>query len=137
VKSIEIGDAGEIDKMVADFRKALRDPKRTDVRQIARRLDEKLMNPVRSRIGNATRLILSPDGDLNLMPFEALVDEKNHYLIENYAISYLSSARDLWRMNVKRESHTPPLVVANPAFGEPDNSLIAKVDLEVKRGTQG
>ena len=136
VKSIEIGDAGEIDELVTGFREILRDPKRTDVQQIARRLDEKLMRPVRSLIGNATRLILSPDGDLNLMPFEALVDEKNRYLVENYAISYVSSGRDLLRMNVKRESHTSPLIVANPTFGEPDNSLIAKVDLELKHGTQ-
>ena len=136
VKGIEIGYADEIDRMVAEFRAALRDPKSIDVRRVARRLDEKLMRPVRSLIGNSTRLILSPDGDLNLMPFEALVDEKNNYLVENYSVSYVSSGRDLLRMNVKRESHTPPLVVANPAFGEPDRGLIAKVDLDLKRGTR-
>ena len=133
VKRADIGDAGEIDKMVDTFREALRDPKRSDVRQLARRLDEKLMRPVRSLTGGASRLLLSPDGELNLMPFEALVDEKDRYLVENYSISYLSSERDLLRMKIKRESRGEPLIVANPTFGEPDNSLIAKVDLSAKR----
>jgi len=136
VKRAEIGNTAEIDKMVNAFREALRDPKRSDVRQIARRLDEKLVRPVRTVTGSLTRLILSPDGQLNLMPFEALVDEKGRYLVEDYSISYLSSGRDLLRMKVKGESRTAPLIVANPSFGEPDNGLIAKVNLVTGRDSR-
>jgi hypothetical protein len=62
---------------------------------------------------------VSPDGDLNFIPFEALVDEHGHYLIERYAISYLTSGRDLLRMNHEPIKTGPPVVVANPLFGEP------------------
>jgi len=34
------------------------------------------MQPVRALAGDATRLLVSPDGALNLIPFEALVDDK-------------------------------------------------------------
>jgi CHAT domain-containing protein len=75
------------------------------------------MQPIRSITGNAAHLLISPDGELNLMPFEALVDESNHYLVERYAITYLTSGRDLLRMQQTRPSKAPPLIVADPAFG--------------------
>jgi CHAT domain-containing protein len=54
---------------------------------------------------------------LNLIPFAALVNQQNRYLIERYAISNLTSGRDLLRMQTSKPSKTPPLVVANPTFG--------------------
>ncbi|NER08502.1 MAG: CHAT domain-containing protein, partial [Okeania sp. SIO3C4] len=52
---------------------------------------------------------------LNLIPFEALVDENNQYLVENYQITYLTSGRDLLRQNPKNNRQTP-LVIANPKY---------------------
>ena len=66
------------------------------------------MRPLRASLGGATRLLISPDGELNLVPFEALVDEHGRYLIERYAISYLTSGRDLLRMQVPRAEPRPP-----------------------------
>jgi CHAT domain-containing protein len=114
----ELGEAREIDGAVDALRRALGDPQRRDVRELARALDEKLMQPLRALTGNATQLLVSPDGELNLLPFQALVDEQNHYLVERYGFTYLTSGRDLLRMQVARESQSAPLVIANPAFGE-------------------
>src|SRR5205085_6676781 len=53
---------------------------------------------VRKELPVSTELIyLVPDGQLSLLPFEALVDENNKYLIEHYRFAYLSSGRDLLR----------------------------------------
>ena len=41
------------------------------------------------------------------------------YLIERFAISYLSSGRDLLRMQVPRVHRSAPVIVADPVFGEP------------------
>ena len=68
---------------------------------------------------DAKQLLISPDGELNLIPFEALVDEHGHYLVERYSIAYLTSGRDLLRMQVPRESRSGPVVFADPLFGEP------------------
>jgi CHAT domain-containing protein len=70
-------------------------------------------------VGDATRLLISPDGALNLVPFEAFVDEDGHYSVERYAIDYLTSGRDLLRMQISRASRSDPLVLADPLFGEP------------------
>jgi CHAT domain-containing protein/Tfp pilus assembly protein PilF len=114
----ELGAARTIDGAVDALRRALGDPQRRDVREIARALDEKLMRPLRALSGDATQLLVSPDGELNLLPFQALVDEQNRYLVERYAFTYLTSGRDLLRLQVARASKSAPLVIANPAFGE-------------------
>lgn len=126
VKWKDIGEANEIDRMIDEFRTALRDKDRKDVKTLARSLDEKLMQPVRALVG-AKQLLISPDGELNLIPFEALVDEKGRYLIENYSFTYLTSGRDLLRLQMGRTSKTKSLIVANPTFGSPVTEQISKV----------
>jgi len=53
------------------------------------------------------------------VPFQALVDEHGVYLVERYSVSYLSSGRDLLRLQARRPVHHPPLIFADPLFGEP------------------
>jgi CHAT domain-containing protein len=113
----ELGDAKAIDDAVATLRKALRDPKRKDVKNLARIIDRIVFQPLRPLLGNLTRLLISPEGSLNLIPFAALVDEQGQYLVERYSISYLSSGRDLLRLQVARKSMSGPLVIADPDFG--------------------
>jgi CHAT domain-containing protein len=121
----ELGEAQAIDASVDQLRQALRDPQRSDVQRLARDLDEKVMQPVRALTGDATQLLISPDGELNLIPFAVLVDEQGRYLIQRYSFTYLTSGRDLLRMQVARASKSRPLVVANPSFGEPATELLA------------
>jgi CHAT domain-containing protein len=80
------------------------------------------MRPVRALLGNTNRLLISPDGSLNLIPFAALIDERGRYLVERYTFSYLSSGRDLLRLQATTQSKQGPLIIANPAFGERANA---------------
>jgi CHAT domain-containing protein/tetratricopeptide (TPR) repeat protein len=114
---VDLGETTIIDRAVDSWRKSLRNPKRTDVKRQARAVDEKVMQPVRPLLGAARRLLIAPDGLLNLIPFAALVNQQSRYLIERYDISYLTSGRDLLRMQTSKPSKNPPLVVANPIFG--------------------
>ncbi len=128
VQWVNLGEAKTIDAAIDKLRQALRDPKRKDIEQLARVVDEKIMQPVRALAGGATHLLISPDGALNLIPFEALVDEQGKYLLERYSFTYLTSGRDLLRMQVARESKSPPLVLADPLFGEPLIAQVAKAE---------
>src|SRR5262249_41824851 len=58
-----------------------------------------------------------------LIPFAALVDERDQYLVEHYTISYLTSGRDLLRLQLAPRSSNAPLIAANPAFGG-DETLV-------------
>jgi CHAT domain-containing protein len=115
----DLGPAASVDSAVEAFRQALHDPGRADVAARGRAIDKLVMQPIRTLVGDSRRLLISPDGDLSLIPFEALVDEHDRYEIEHYAITYLTSGRDLLRMQVPRLAKSDPIIVADPAFGEP------------------
>jgi CHAT domain-containing protein/Tfp pilus assembly protein PilF len=115
----ELGTAREIDQVVQAFRKALLDPSSSGARELGRKLDELIFRPVRNLAAGVPHWIISPDGQLNFVPFEALVNEQGRFLLENHSISYLTTGRDLLRMKVAMSSRSAPLLVANPLFGEP------------------
>ncbi|MBW4608939.1 MAG: CHAT domain-containing protein [Hassallia sp. WJT32-NPBG1] len=111
-KWVDLGDAAIIDKSVANLRKVLKD-QTLPVQQLARTLDEQVIAPIRPLLGSARHLLLSPDGQLALIPFEALKDEQNKYLIQRYTFSYLTSGRDLLRFQLPANSRSNPVVFAN------------------------
>jgi len=120
---VDLGAAGPIDNAVKLWREALGDsdrPDRQDARRLARDVDERVMRPVRALLGHARHVLLSPDGELNLIPFAALVDEQRQYLIKRYTFTYLTSGRDLLRLQSRAPSRGAPLIVAVPEFGATD-----------------
>jgi len=133
----ELGEAKSIDTAIAALRKALRDPKRVDVKRLARAVDAKVFQPLRPLLGDVSRLLISPDGSLNLVPFAALVDEGRRYVVERYSISYLTSGRDLLRLQVARESRGGPLVVAAPDFGRRSQVEAARLGKQEKDASEG
>ncbi|WAS06736.1 CHAT domain-containing protein [Gloeomargaritales cyanobacterium VI4D9] len=123
----DLGSISEIDALVRQYRHATLDPRRpiSEAQAAARTLDAKIMAPVRQLVGNnVNHLLIAPDGQLNLVSFAALVDEKNQYLVENYLITYLTSGRDLLRLQTAPPKANPPLIVANPTFDKPGSSPI-------------
>ena len=60
-------------------------------------------------------MYLVPDGLLNILPFDALVDEDERRLLETLDLRILSSARDLLP-NRLPASAAPPLVMAGPDY---------------------
>jgi CHAT domain-containing protein len=120
---VDLGEAAPIDQAVDNWRQSLRG-NRVDAKRLAREVDEKVMRRVRPLLDaeqpglEIRQLLIAPDGSLNLIPFAAMVAEDNHYLIERYTISYLTSGRDLLRRQDPPPNQSAPLVVANPLFGK-------------------
>ncbi|MDX6527808.1 MAG: hypothetical protein QOH41_98 [Blastocatellia bacterium] len=114
----DLGEAKAIDDAIGALRQSLRDPQRSDAQELGRVVYERVIGPIREWLGDATQLLVSPDGQLNLIPFAALVDEQGDFLIQRYSLTYLTSGRDLLRMKIERESKSGPVVLANPSFGE-------------------
>jgi CHAT domain-containing protein/Tfp pilus assembly protein PilF len=115
----DLGDAADIDRAVSAWRRALGDPGRVDTRRLARALDATIMQPVRSLLPSARHLLISPDGQLNLIPFAALVDDADRYLVERFTLTYLTSGRDLLRLQLPHAVRSAAVVVASPEYGEP------------------
>ncbi|ARI82756.1 tetratricopeptide repeat protein [Microcystis aeruginosa] len=140
IKAKDLGEAKPIDDKLIYFRDNLADVDKVtgipqtpipQLKESARQLDETLMQPIRQLLGNTKTILLSPDAALNLIPFEALVDENNQYLVENYHITYLTSGRDLLRLKDKFASQQSPLIVADPFYGKAGEkvALTRSIDL--------
>ncbi len=124
-QGIDLGEADKIDQAIDKFRSTLQVPKTPDeqLKPKARAVDALVMQPVRARLGAIHHLLLSPDGPLDLIPFEALVDETNHYLVETTAFTYLTSGRDLLRLQTPFASKQPPLLLGDPYFERPPETV--------------
>jgi len=120
---VDLGDAERIDRAVQTFRRAVEwtgswdsatristglsvDPSvlararewhREDQTTVSVALERLLFSPIRPHLEVAKRVFISPDSDVALVPFEALMDRAGHFLIEDYTFSYLTAGRDITR----------------------------------------
>ena len=96
IQMISLGDAEHVDNLIVKFRNSITDRNDTDtIMSNGSELRSIIFDPLLSAIGNCKRLYIAPDGNLNLLPFEALPGIDKVYLIESYHISYVTTARDI------------------------------------------
>ncbi|MBD2436273.1 CHAT domain-containing protein [Nostoc sp. FACHB-110] len=132
-KLLDLGEAAEIDKLAIDFRAALATGR--TFKKLARTLDEKLIAPIRPLLGDARHILISPDGQLTLIPFEALKDEQDKFLIQRYAFSYLTSGRDLLHFQSKNHNASAPVVLADIDYNN-QTQTVASAKTTSSRGLQ-
>ncbi|MEA5449468.1 CHAT domain-containing tetratricopeptide repeat protein [Leptolyngbya sp. CCNP1308] len=132
----DLGDAAEIDTAVLSLAEALEDPNQSveEVHRRAQTLDARVIAPIREPLEGVEHLLISPDGALNQIPFEVLRSDSGQYLIEAFEISYLTSGRDLLKLDLIPPSLNPPMILAAPNYGEivaaaPDDNGQRSVDL--------
>ncbi|MEM9504984.1 MAG: CHAT domain-containing protein, partial [Cyanobacteria bacterium P01_E01_bin.43] len=129
VQGIDLGPAATIDAAVQTLSQSLASSN-TPLGQLkaeAQDLEKLVMAPVRELLGDTTTVFISPAGALNLIPFEALVDESGDYLVESYQFRYLTSGRDLLRLENTPASNNPAVLVGNPIYGRP-GEVVAQAD---------
>jgi CHAT domain-containing protein/tetratricopeptide (TPR) repeat protein len=120
---VALGEAASIDAAVDDVLAAMHKGTSVDATKAAlQHLDTIVFTPLRSRLTNVSHIILSPDGKLNLVPFEALVDSQGHYELEKRLVSYVTSGRDLLRLATRRAPRSSPMIVAAPDYGPPSSA---------------
>ena len=115
VAMIDIGEAKKIDKAIELFKDSV--PKKTE-RNIrdAQVLYDLVFKPLRSALGDSKEIFLSPDGNLNLIPFEALVAPDGKFLVEEYTFNYLAAGRDILAFGDSREKGGKPLLMGDPDY---------------------
>jgi CHAT domain-containing protein len=116
--AIDLGAAQDIDKFVSDFRAALSDPASASHKEVAQGTFGKLIKPLQSSLSGINRLLLSPDGALNLVPFAALMDEHGEYVAQRFELTYLTSGRDLLSLAAPAPPRGRPVVMADPAYDQ-------------------
>ena len=105
-----LSDQASIESAVTAYRDELRTRKTDDT--LGARLYDILIAPI-SELDGKSRLIIVPDGELHLLPFEALVHE-NKYLLATHTVSVAPSATVL---AILRASRARSQTVALPYLG--------------------
>ncbi len=128
--AIEIAVSREdLIRKVGEFRSGLENPDRLDAYDPGKgqALGRLLLGEALRRINPDKNIIITPDGILNMLPFEALTAgrAKNaiRYLGEKYKISYYPSASVMATMRRYRESPTlslPLFALGDPVYEDSD-----------------
>jgi len=112
----------ELAARVEKFRQRLAN-RDLDYAAMAAELYNLLLKPAAEQLRNKTTLVIVPDGILWDLPFQALQPAPNHYLVEDYALSYAPSLTVLREMMAKRrkqesDARSMLLAIGNPALGQ-------------------
>ncbi len=127
IAMIDIGDAREIDELILTTREMLYNARREIYKygdrkaermlnKFTRRLYNIIFKPLIASDKNISQIFISPDAQLNLLPFEILPGPDERFNIEKYKISYLSSGRDLMKYRGGQKYENWALVMAEPDF---------------------
>lgn len=125
VASIDLGEADAVDERVAALRRALINPRDDHAAALARAFDQEVIRTIRTMAGPARDWFVSFDGNLDLVPLGALIDEHGNPLVARYTITHLTSGRELLRSAVaardtpSRGPSEQAVVVGGPDFGPP------------------
>jgi CHAT domain-containing protein/Tfp pilus assembly protein PilF len=106
VRLVDLGPAEKIEAAVRAVRKALQEaPKRIEtdgepdsekeLRRPLEALSKLVLHPLLAHAGEAKRWVVSPDADLWLVPWSALLLPDGRYAVEQYEIRHAVSGRDL------------------------------------------
>lgn len=123
----DLGNAEELDSLVSTARKMIygarfevRSPRMAELERelnrVTGQLYARIFAPLEPTLADRTEILICPDGQLSLLPFEILPQPDGEYVVESLSKSYLSSGRELVRAGSKRKCPDLAIVVAGPDF---------------------
>ena len=126
VRLIDLGNAETIERVVRAARQALvkavelirSDGEPEAEQQLLEPLGDvakAALNPLLAEIGEADKVILSPDAALWLIPWSALPLADKSYAIEKYNLTYVVSGRDVIRHDLEPRLNAP-VILADPDY---------------------
>lgn len=89
------------------------------ITKVAHQFHALLIEPILPHLAGISRLYISTDASLGLLPFEVLRDSDNAYLIEKYTISYVRTLHHVayfLQRNKHRKIRHPMLIVKNSIY---------------------
>jgi CHAT domain-containing protein/Tfp pilus assembly protein PilF len=127
VRLIDLGPAEKIDAALQRFRATMQEAgKRIKadgeekaekaLREHLDALSKLVLAPLLPHISAGKKWLVSPDGNLWLLPWEALTLPDGKFAVEKHLVSYLTSGRDLLPPPEAKVKVTAPLVLADPNY---------------------
>ena len=150
VTAVDLGDAKAIDEAVDAYRAEVRraidqfktiDPSRGQIHHSEEEIDEAsatlrelVWQPLEKQLSGVRRVYVAPDGELSLVPMDALARKDSsgdwRYLAEDWELIYLGTGRDLSRLAQTSAPATAAIkrtavLIGDPAFNAKPEDLAA------------
>jgi CHAT domain-containing protein len=137
IRAISLGDAAPIDAAVAEAVAASADPKRQqEAPEKLAAVSRLVLAPLQRELAGVRELFISPDGELNRLPFAALpvagpkgggiadgpITADSKPLGDAVALRLLTTGRDLLRLQQPSKAGGAPVLIANPDFNATSRS---------------
>ncbi len=123
----------EIDDAIIEYRTVIQDDQadEDELIEIGQIAYELVWQPVEEAIGEVEHVFLIPDGTLNILPFNALVNLDEEYLIQTHDLQILTSGRDLLpnEYNLAKGRY---VIIAGPDYDS--DKVVSKEALDAARG---
>lgn len=119
IDMVDLGDATLIDDLIASYKKALSYSGKGSGKAAmatSRELYNQVFHPLVKYLGTSKGIFISPDGNLNLIPFETLQKPDGSFLIDEFTFNYLAAGRDLLGVASDQELEGSCLLMGAPDF---------------------
>ena len=119
VAAIDLGPAAVIEERIQQALRATQE-QLSDANQLWGQVGKQVLDPLGPALKGVQTLFVSPDGELNRIPFAALpAPDGNALLADALQLRLLTTGRELLDLAQPRsQAKTAALVVANPAFDQ-------------------
>jgi CHAT domain-containing protein len=123
----------EIEEIVLEYRSYIQDEDadEDEILEVGQVAYEMIWSPLEEVIGELEHIYLIPDGILNILPFNALVDGDESYLIQHLDLHILTSGRDLLP-NSYSLAEGDYVILAGPDYDSKD--VVSSEDLQQAQG---
>lgn len=126
-------DLAELEDIIIEYRTYIQDESadEDEILEIGQLAYEKIWGPLEEFVGDTEHVYLVPDGILNILPFNALVNKNQEYLIQNVDLHILTSGRDLLPNGFELAEGTY-VILAGPDYDS--DEVVSTAELEEAQG---
>ena len=136
ILKVDLGLASPLERKINDAILSTEN-QRPNAINLWREIGKIILKPIENKIGSINTLFISPDSELNRIPFAAIGSENKKLLVESKNLRLLTTGRELIELNkIQSKNLEKSLVVANPKFdltNKVDNEISKKSNLGQKR----
>lgn len=113
----DCGPVGDLNARIAALRERITAASAEDpsLAEVLKGLESHLFGSWLETLADNATVLISPDGELNFLPFSALMDPQGRTLFERFELGYLNSARDA-AVAIEPWRFRNALLVGNPDF---------------------
>ena len=130
---VQYPDRSQVDDAIIEYRTIIQDDQADEDEQleIGQIAYELVWKPIDDAIGDTEYVYLIPDGMLNILPFNALINLDEEYLIQTHDLHTLTSGRDLLP-NGTKIAKGDYVILAGPDYNSED--VVSEEELSIARG---